>query len=166
MTTTARERYESIVAEFDRATSDIFEDDEKFSVVMEIPLEAPAEWFMDYKVRDAVMTYAMNDPKFAFILCHKLSNAPRKVFMDKGEFSQAHLELLATAIQVGAMYEQEQSADLIEVAEHIAEKFDLELPSLVGLSKRILGAGWDFEHMREQTHRDLMPKVLASLDEE
>ena len=166
MTTTARERYDSIVAEFNKATADIFEDDEKFSLVMEIPLEAPAEWFMDYKVRDAIMTHALSDNKFAFVLCHKLSNTPRTAFLEKGEFSQAHLELLATAIQVGAMYEQEQSEDLIEVAEGLAEKFDLELPSIVGLTKRIVGSGWDFEFMREKTYRELMPKVLASLDEE
>jgi hypothetical protein len=166
MTTTARERYEAIVKETETAAADIFEGEEAYSIVMSIPLEAPAEWFLDYTVRDAVMTRSLIDAKFAFILCHKLSNVLKENMKADNPITQTDLETLAVAIQVGAMWEQEQSEMLVGVAEGVAKEENLELPSLVSISKRIMkmSSFMDLEGLRKETYNELMPKLEKALD--
>ena len=179
--TTKREMYDTIVAEVERDYAHVFEhkmgevpDTEdgfvQYEVFDSLRLDTPTDAFSNFTVRDALMAKANADDKFAFVLSNKIIHSAKEA-SDAGNFVQADLDALATAIHIQAMWEQiEKAVGLAQIAIEVAQENDLQLPSIMGASRKIIMAqqmmGMDIPNLREQMSKELTPILLSELDKE
>lgn len=171
MTATRKEKYNAIVKEFDDYKDYVIESPEtdQWLMVMEGELESPTEWFTDVAVRDAVMTHAMEDEKFSFVLCHKIAGKAKTILSNPQTATQADLEALTTLAQVGTMYGHfDNSQFFVEAVSHLAELNNLIKPSLASLTERLLQAQdhFNFEGMRENMVAEMKDKIMEQLEVE
>jgi hypothetical protein len=116
------------------------------------------------------MAKANADDKFAFVLSNKIIHSAKEA-SDAGNFVQADLDALATAIHIQAMWEQiEKAVALAQIAIEVAQEHDLQLPSIMDASRKIIMAnqmmGMDIPNLREQMSKELSPILLSELDKE
>jgi len=180
--TTKREMYDTIVAEVERDYVHVFEhemgavpdtDEESFvqyELFDGLSLEAPTDTFSNFTVRDALMAKANGDDKFAFVLTNKIIHSVKEA-SDAGNFVQADLDALATAIHIQAMWEQaEKAVALAQIAIETAQEHDLKMPSIMDATRKIIMAqqmmGMDIPNLREKMSKELSPSLLADLDKE
>jgi hypothetical protein len=179
--TTKREMYNSVIAEVERDYVHVFEhemgevpDTEDGFVQYELfdglTLDTPTDVFSNFSVRDALMAKANADDKFAFVLSNKIIHSAKQA-SDAGNFVQADLDALATAIHIQAMWEQaDKAVALAQVAIEVAQENDLKMPSIMDASRKIIMAnqmmGMDIANLREQMSKELTPTLLADLDKE
>jgi hypothetical protein len=179
--TTKREMYDTIVAEVERDYVHVFEhemgsvpDTEEgfvqYEVFDSLRLDTPTDAFSNFTVRDALMAKANADDKFAFVLSNKIIHSAKEA-SDAGNFVQADLDALATAIHIQAMWEQiEKAVALAQIAIEVAQEHDLQLPSIMDASRKIIMAnqmmGMDIPNLREQMSKELSPILLSELDKE
>lgn len=179
--TTKREMYDTIVAEVERDYVHVFEhemgevpDTEEgfvqYEVFDSLRLETPTDAFSNFTVRDALMAKANADDKFAFVLSNKIIHSAKEA-SDAGNFVQADLDALATAIHIQAMWEQiEKAVGLAQIAIEVAQEHDLQLPSIMDASRKIIMAnqmmGMDIPNLREKMSKELSPILLSELDKE
>jgi hypothetical protein len=179
--TTKREMYDTIVAEVERDYVHVFEhemgsvpDTEEgfvqYEVFDSLRLDSPTDAFSNFTVRDALMAKANADDKFAFVLSNKIIHSAKEA-SDAGNFVQADLDALATAIHIQAMWEQiEKAVALAQIAIEVAQEHDLQLPSIMDASRKIIMAnqmmGMDIPNLREQMSKELSPILLSELDKE
>jgi hypothetical protein len=179
--TTKREMYDTVVAEVERDYVHVFEhemgevpDTEDGYVQYELfdglKLDSPTDAFSNFSVRDALMAKANADDKFAFVLSNKIIHSTKEA-SDAGNFGQADLDALATAIHIQAMWEQaEKAVALAQIAIEVAQEHDLKLPSIMDATRKIIMAqqmmGMDIPNLREQMSKELTPALLADLDKE
>ena len=180
--TTKREMYDTIVAEVERDYAHVFEheigvvpdvDEESFvqyELFEGLSLEAPTDTFSNFSVRDALMAKANGDDKFAFVLTNKIIHSVKEA-SDAGNFVQADLDALATAIHIQAMWEQaEKAVALAQIAIETAKENDLKMPSIMDATRKIIMAqqmmGMDIPNLREKMSKELSPTLLADLDKE
>lgn len=179
--TTKREMYDTVVAEVERDYVHVFEhemgevpDTEDGFVQYELfdglRLDTPTDAFSNFTVRDALMAKANADDKFAFVLSNKIIHSAKEA-SDAGNFVQADLDALATAIHIQAMWEQiEKAVALAQIAIEVAQEHDLQLPSIMEASRKIIMAnqmmGMDIPNLREQMSKELTPVLLSELDKE
>lgn len=180
--TTKRELYETVVAEVERDYVHVFEhemgvvpdvDEESFvqyELFDGLRLEAPTDAFSNFSVRDALMAKANADDKFAFVLSNKIIHSVKEA-SDAGNFVQADLDALATAIHIQAMWEQaEKAVGLAQIAIEVAREHDLQMPSIMDSTRKIIMAqqmmGMDIPNLREKMSKELSPALLADLDKE
>lgn len=123
--------------------------------------------FSNYAVRDALMVAGCEDEKFTQTLSIKVvKTLALDVNADK-PITQAHIDALATAYHLNAMWEFEPVVKNIrESAKTISERYDLELPSLIRLTDRMVIAGWDMTETRANMVSALKSDILSALDEE
>ena len=173
--------YDTIVAEVERDYVHVFEhemgevpDTEdgfvQYEVFDSLRLDTPTDAFSNFTVRDALMAKANADDKFAFVLSNKIIHSAKEA-SDAGTFVQADLDALATAIHIQAMWEQiEKAVALAQVAIEVAQENDLQLPSIMEASRKIIMAnqmmGMDIPNLREQMSKELTPVLLSELDKE
>ena len=179
---TNRELFNTIVAEVERDYAHVFEhengthpaEDEgefvQYEVFEAIPLDTPTDAFSNFTVRDALLVKSNEDDKFAFVLCNKIIHHVKKAD-DAGNFVQADLDALATAIHIQAMWEQvERAVGLASVAETCAEENGLDMPTIMDATKRIIlmqtVMGMDIPTLRERMTKDLKPTAYSALDSE
>ena len=123
--------------------------------------------FANYVVRDALMVAGCEDEKFTQTLSIKVVKTIAEDNDTDKPITQAHIEALATAYHLNAMWEYTPVVQSIrESAKTIAERFDLEIPNLIRLTDRMVMAGWDMTSTRASMVRDLKTSILSSLDEE
>ena len=179
--TTKREMYDTVVAEVERDYVHVFEhemgevpDTEDGYVQYELfdglKLDSPTDAFSNFSVRDALMAKANADDKFAFVLSNKIIHSTKEA-SDAGNFGQADLDALATAIHIQAMWEQaEKAVALAQVAIEVAQENDLKLPSIMDATRKIIMAqqmmGMDIPNLRVKMSEELTPALLADLDKE
>ena len=179
--TTKREMYDTVVAEVERDYVHVFEhemgevpDTEDGYVQYELfdglRLDSPTNAFSNFSVRDALMAKANADDKFAFVLSNKIIHSAKEA-SDAGNFVQADLDALATAIHIQAMWEQiEKAVGLAQIAIEVAQEHDLKLPSIMDASRKIIMAnqmmGMDIPDLREKMSKELSPILLSELDKE
>jgi hypothetical protein len=179
--TTKREMYNTVVAEVERDYVHVFEhemgsvpDTEEgfvqYEVFDSLRLDSPTDAFSNFTVRDALMAKANADDKFAFVLSNKIIHSAKEA-SDAGNFVQADLDALATAIHIQAMWEQiEKAVALAQIAIEVAQEHDLQLPSIMDASRKIIMAnqmmGMDIPNLREQMSKELTPILLSELDKE
>ena len=179
--TTKREMYDSVVAEVERDYVHVFEhemgevpDTEDGYVQYELfdglKLDSPTDAFSNFSVRDALMAKANADDKFAFVLSNKIIHSTKEA-SDSGNFGQADLDALATAIHIQAMWEQaEKAVALAQVAIEVAQENNLKLPSIMDATRKIIMAqqmmGMDIPNLRVKMSEELTPALLADLDKE
>lgn len=179
--TTKREMYDTIVAEVERDYVHVFEhemgsvpDTEdgfvQYEVFDSLRLDTPTDAFSNFTVRDALMAKANADDKFAFVLSNKIIHSAKEA-SDAGNFVQADLDALATAIHIQAMWEQiEKAVGLAQIAIEVAQEHDLQLPSIMDASRKIIMAnqmmGMDIPNLREKMSKELSPILLSELDKE
>jgi hypothetical protein len=179
--TTKREMYDTIVAEVERDYVHVFEhemgevpDTEDGYVQYELfdglKLDSPTNVFSNFSVRDALMAKANADDKFAFVLSNKIIHSAKEA-SDAGNFVQADLDALATAIHIQAMWEQaEKAVALAQIAIETAQEHDLKLPSIMDATRKIIMAqqmmGMDIPNLRVKMSEELTPALLADLDKE
>jgi hypothetical protein len=179
--TTKREMYDTIVAEVERDYVHVFEhemgsvpDTEdgfvQYEVFDSLRLDTPTDAFSNFTVRDALMAKANADDKFAFVLSNKIIHSAKEA-SDAGNFVQADLDALATAIHIQAMWEQiEKAVGLAQIAIEVAQEHDLKLPSIMDASRKIIMAnqmmGMDIPDLREKMSKELSPILLSELDKE
>ena len=179
--TTKREMYNSVIAEVERDYVHVFEhemgevpDTEdgfvQYEVFDSLTLETPTDAFSNFTVRDAVMVKANEDDKFAFVLSNKIIHSAKQA-SDAGNFVQADLDALATAIHIQAMWEQaDKAVALAQIAIEVAQEHDLQMPSIMEASRKIIMAqtmmGMDIAKLRSQMSKELSPLLLADLDKE
>ena len=179
--TTKREMYDTIVAEVERDYVHVFEhemgevpDTEDGYVQYELfdglKLDSPTDVFSNFSVRDALMAKANADDKFAFVLSNKIIHSAKEA-SDAGDFVQADLDALATAIHIQAMWEQaEKAVALAQIAIETAQEHDLKLPSIMDATRKIIMAqqmmGMDIPNLRVKMSEELTPALLADLDKE
>ena len=179
--TTKREMYNSVIAEVERDYVHVFEhemgevpDTEdgfvQYEVFDSLTLETPTDAFSNFTVRDALMAKANEDDKFAFVLSNKIIHSAKQA-SDAGNFVQADLDALATAIHIQAMWEQaDKAVALAQVAIEVAQENDLQMPSIMEASRKIIMAqtmmGMDIAKLRSQMSKELSPLLLADLDKE
>ena len=179
--TTKREMYNTVVAEVERDYVHVFEhemgevpDTEdgfvQYEVFDSLRLDSPTDAFSNFTVRDALMAKANADDKFAFVLSNKIIHSAKEA-SDAGTFVQADLDALATAIHIQAMWEQiEKAVALAQIAVEVAQEHDLQLPSIMEASRKIIMAqqmmGMDIPNLREQMSKELTPVLLSELDKE
>jgi hypothetical protein len=179
--TTKREMYDTIVAEVERDYVHVFEhemgevpDTEDGYVQYELfdglKLDSPTDTFSNFSVRDALMAKANADDKFAFVLSNKIIHSVKEA-SDSGNFVQADLDALATAIHIQAMWEQaEKAVALAQIAIETAQEHDLKLPSIMDATRKIIMAqqmmGMDIPNLRVKMSEELTPALLADLDKE
>ena len=179
--TTKREMYDTVVAEVERDYVHVFEhemgevpDTEDGYVQYELfdglTLDTPTDVFSNFSVRDALMAKANADDKFAFVLSNKIIHSAKEA-SDAGNFVQADLDALATAIHIQAMWEQaEKAVALGQIAIEVAREHDLKMPSIMDASRKIIMAqqmmGMDIPNLREKMCAELTPLLLADLDKE
>jgi hypothetical protein len=156
--TTKREMYDTVVAEVERDYVHVFEhemgevpDTEDGYVQYELfdglKLDSPTDAFSNFSVRDALMAKANADDKFAFVLSNKIIHSTKEA-SDSGNFGQADLDALATAIHIQAMWEQaEKAVALAQIAVEVAREHDIA-------------------DLREKMSKELTPALLADLDKE
>ena len=173
--------YDTVVAEVERDYVHVFEhemgevpDTEEgfvqYEVFDSLRLDTPTDAFSNFSVRDALMAKANADDKFAFVLSNKIIHSAKEA-SDAGTFVQADLDALATAIHIQAMWEQiEKAVALAQVAIEVAQENDLQLPSIMEASRKIIMAnqmmGMDIPNLREQMSKELTPVLLSELDKE
>jgi hypothetical protein len=175
--------YNTIVAEVERDYVHVFEhengvvpnlEDEgafvQYEVLDGLLLDVPTDAFSNFAIRDALMVKANEDDKFAFVLCNKIIHHVKKQD-DAGNFVQADLDALATAIHIQAMWEQtERAVGLASVAEQCAEENNLEMPTIMNATKRIIMMqavmGTDIAELRGRMAKDLAVTVFGALDSE
>lgn len=174
--------YDTIVAEVERDYAHVFEHENgehpsqdegefvQYEVFEALPLDVPTNAFSNFAVRDAIMVKANQDDKFAFVLCNKIIHHAKNAD-DAGNFLQADLDALATAIHIQAMWEQtEKAIGLSAVAEQCAEENNLELPSIMDATKRVIlmqtVMGLDIPALRERMTKDLAKVAFRALDSE
>jgi hypothetical protein len=179
---TKREMYDTIVAEVERDYVHVFEhmDGEmpnmeeegfvQYEVLDGLILDTPTTAFSNFAVRDALMVKANENDKFAFVLCNKIIHHVKQAD-DAGNFGQADLDALATAIHIQAMWEQtERAIGLASVAEQCAEENNLTMPTIMDATKRIIlmqnVMGMDIPALRERMAKDLAKTTLGALDSE
>jgi hypothetical protein len=111
---------------------------------------------------------ANENDKFAFVLSNKIIHTAKQA-SDEGNFGQADLDALATAIQIQAIWEQGERAIALGVlALQLAQEHGLEVPSLMEISGKIVHAvsnGFDISDLRERMNADIGAKLLKALDE-
>lgn len=181
--TTKREMYDTVVAEVERDYVHVFEhelgavpvedEDEGFvqyELFEGLRLEASTNTFSNFSVRDALMAKANADDKFAFVLSNKIIHTVKEA-SEAGNFVQADLDALATAIHIQAMWEQaEKAVGLAQVAIETARELSLEMPSIMDATRKIIMAqqmmGMDIPNLREKMSKELSPSLLADLDKE
>jgi hypothetical protein len=179
--TTKREMYDTIVAEVERDYVHVFEhemgsvpDTEdgfvQYEVFDSLRLDTPTDAFSNFTVRDALMAKANADDKFAFVLSNKIIHSAKEA-SDAGNFVQADLDALATAIHIQAMWEQaDKAVALAQVAIEVAQENDLQMPSIMEASRKIIMAqtmmGMDIPNLREKMSKELSPILLSELDKE
>ena len=179
--TTKREMYNSVIAEVERDYVHVFEhemgevpDTEdgfvQYEVFDSLTLDTPTDAFSNFTVRDALMAKANEDDKFAFVLSNKIIHSAKQA-SDAGNFVQADLDALATAIHIQAMWEQaDKAVALAQVAIEVAQENDLQMPSIMEASRKIIMAqtmmGMDIAKLRSQMSKELSPLLLADLDKE
>ena len=173
--------YDTVVAEVERDYVHVFEhemgevpDTEdgfvQYEVFDSLRLDTPTDAFSNFSVRDALMAKANADDKFAFVLSNKIIHSAKEA-SDAGTFVQADLDALATAIHIQAMWEQiEKAVALAQIAIEVAQEHDLQLPSIMDASRKIIMAnqmmGMDIPNLREQMSKELTPVLLSELDKE
>ena len=173
--------YDTVVAEVERDYVHVFEhemgevpDTEDGFVQYELfdglTLDTPTDAFSNFAVRDALMAKANADDKFAFVLSNKIIHSAKEA-SDAGTFGQADLDALATAIHIQTMWEQiEKAVGLGQIAIEVAKEHDLQLPSILEASRKIIMAnqmmGMDIPNLRSQMSKELTPVLLADLDKE
>lgn len=179
---TNRELFDTIVAEVERDYAHVFEhengthpaEDEgefvQYEVFEALSIDFPTDAFSNFIVRDAVMVKANEDDKFAFVLCNKIIHHAKKQD-DAGNFVQADLDALATAIHIQAMWEQtERAVGLAHVAEQCAEENNLEMPTIMDATKRVILMqtimGMDIADLRVRMTKDLAITAFGALDSE
>lgn len=179
---TNRELFDTIVAEVERDYVHVWEhangevpvqDEEGFvqyEVLDGLLLDTPTNAFSNFTVRDAVMVKANQDDKFAFVLCNKIIHHAKKAD-EAGNFVQADLDALATAIHIQAMWEQtERAVALSMTAEQCAEENSLEMPTLMDATKRVIMMqtvmGLDIADLRVRMTKDLAKVAFTALDSE
>jgi hypothetical protein len=179
---TNRELFDTIVAEVERDYALVFEhamgevptEDEETFVQYEVfdalPLDTPTDAFSNFTVRDAIMVKANQDDKFAFVLCNKIIHHAKNAD-DSGNFTQADLDALATAIHIQAMWEQtERAVGLAQVAEQCAQENQLDMPTIMDSTKRVIMmqtlGGLDIPNLRERMTKDLAKVAFSALDSE
>ncbi|CAB4175004.1 hypothetical protein UFOVP965_101 [uncultured Caudovirales phage] len=128
----------------------------QYEVMDDLYLSVPTTAFGNVTVRDALIMEASKDEKFCFVLSNKIIHTVRDADVNDHNVTQDDLEALATAIQLGAIWGQVHTAtSLIEVAEHLVSEYDLNEPSVIGVSKGLIVAqsllGMDIEGLRKQT---------------
>jgi hypothetical protein len=179
--TTKREMYDTVVAEVERDYVHVFEhemgevpDTEDGYVQYELfdglKLDSPTDAFSNFSVRDALMAKANADDKFAFVLSNKIIHSTKEA-SDAGNFGQADLDALATAIHIQAMWEQaEKAVALAQIAIEVAQENNLKLPSIMDATRKIIMAqqmmGMDIPNLRVKMSEELTPALLADLDKE
>jgi hypothetical protein len=179
--TTKREMYNSVIAEVERDYVHVFEhemgevpDTEdgfvQYEVFDSLTLDTPTDAFSNFTVRDALMAKANEDDKFAFVLSNKIIHTAKQA-SDAGNFVQADLDALATAIHIQAMWEQaDKAVALAQIAIEVAQEHDLQMPSIMEASRKIIMAqtmmGMDIAKLRSQMSKELSPLLLADLDKE
>jgi hypothetical protein len=177
--TTNRELYDTLIAEVERdyvhvwehAMGEVPTDDESFvqyEVFDGLKLDTPTDTFSNFAVRDAIMAKANADDKFAFVLCNKIIHTVKEA-SDAGNFGQADLDALATAIHLQVMWEQiDRAVGLASIAIEHAQEDNLELPSLMEANRKLIMAnqmmGMEIAPMRERMVKELSPMLLANLD--
>jgi len=177
---TKREMFDTIVAEverdfihvFDHADTEMPDGDGdgfiQYEVFDGLALSAPKETFSDLVVRDALLYKANENDKFAFVLSNKIIHTAKQA-SDEGNFGQADLDALATAIQIQAIWEQgERAIGLGVLALQLAQEHDLEVPSLMEISGKLIRAvanGFDISDLRGRMNADIGAKLLKALDE-
>jgi hypothetical protein len=173
--------YDTVVAEVERDYVHVFEhemgevpDTEDGYVQYELfdglKLDSPTDAFSNFSVRDALMAKANADDKFAFVLSNKIIHSTKEA-SDSGNFGQADLDALATAIHIQAMWEQaEKAVALAQVAIEVAQENNLRLPSIMDATRKIIMAqqmmGMDIPNLRVKMSEELTPALLADLDKE
>ena len=173
--------YNSVIAEVERDYVHVFEhemgevpDTEdgfvQYEVFDSLTLDTPTDAFSNFTVRDALMAKANEDDKFAFVLSNKIIHSAKQA-SDAGNFVQADLDALATAIHIQAMWEQaDKAVALAQVAIEVAQENDLQMPSIMEASRKIIMAqtmmGMDIAKLRSQMSKELSPLLLADLDKE
>ena len=174
--------YDTVVAEVERDYVHVFEhaegsmpteDEEGFvqyEVFDSLRLDSPTDAFSNFTVRDALMAKANADDKFAFVLSNKIIHSAKEA-SDAGNFVQADLDALATAIHIQAMWEQaEKAVALAQIAIEVAQENDLRLPTIMDASRKIIMAqqmmGMDIANLREKMSKELPPALLADIDKE
>jgi len=179
---TNRELFDTLVAEVERDYAHVFEhengvmptEDEgefvQYEVFEALALDTPTDAFSNFTVRDAIMVKANQDDKFAFVLCNKIIHHA-KTQDEAGNFVQADLDALATAIHIQAMWEQvERAVGLAQVAEQCAQENDLEMPTIMDATKRVIMmqtlGGIDIPNLRERMTKDLAKVAFSALDSE
>ena len=179
---TNRELFDTIVAEVERDYVHVFEHENgevpsesegefvQYEVFEALPLEFPTSAFSNFTVRDAVMVKANQDDKFGFVLCNKIIHHAKSAD-DAGNFVQADLDALATAIHIQAMWEQtERAIALASVAEQCAEENNLEMPTIMDATKRVIMMqtmmGLDIADLRVRMTKDLAKVAFTALDSE
>ena len=179
--TTKREMYDTVVAEVERDYVHVFEhemgevpDTEEGYVQYELfdglRLDSPTDAFSNFTVRDALMAKANADDKFAFVLSNKIIHSVKEA-SDAGNFVQADLDALATAIHIQAMWEQaEKAVALAQIAIETAKEHDLKIPSIMDATRKIIMAqqmmGMDIPDLRSKMSKELTPTLLSELDKE
>jgi hypothetical protein len=179
---TNREMYDTIVAEVERDYVHVFEHDMgevpnldeegfvQYEVLDGLLLDTPTDAFSNFAVRDAIMVKANEDDKVAFVLCNKIIHHAKKAD-DAGNFVQADLDALATAIHIQAMWEQtERAIGLSMTAEQCAEENNLEMPTIMDATKRVIMMqavmGLDIADLRVRMTKDLAKVAFKALDSE
>lgn len=173
--------YNSVIAEVERDYVHVFEhemgevpDTEdgfvQYEVFDSLTLDTPTDAFSNFTVRDALMAKANEDDKFAFVLSNKIIHTAKQA-SDAGNFVQADLDALATAIHIQAMWEQaDKAVALAQIAIEVAQEHDLQMPSIMEASRKIIMAqtmmGMDIAKLRSQMSKELSPLLLADLDKE
>ena len=173
--------YNSVIAEVERDYVHVFEhemgevpDTEdgyvQYEVFDSLHLETPTDAFSNFTVRDALMAKANEDDKFAFVLSNKIIHTAKQA-SDAGNFAQADLDALATAIHIQAMWEQaDKAVALAQIAIEVAQENDLQMPSIMEASRKIIMAqtmmGMDIAKLRSQMSKELTPILLSELDKE
>ena len=178
---TNRELYDTVVAEVERDYVHVFEhemgeaptdegDFVQYEVFDGLTLETPTDAFSNFIVRDAIMLKANEDDKFGFVLCNKIIHSVREA-SEAGNFRQADLDALATAIHIQVMWEQtERAVGLASIAIEHAQEDNLEMPSLMEASRKLIMAnqmmGMEIAPMRERMVKELKPVMMSALDEQ
>jgi hypothetical protein len=123
--------------------------------------------FSNYAVRDALMVAGCEDEKFTQTLSIKVAKTVSLDVNADKPITEAHINALATAYHLNAMWEYTPVAkDIRETLDRVSALFSLEMPTLVRLTDRMTLAGWDMTSTRAQMVIDLKTAILDSLDEE
>ena len=177
---TQRDRYNAVVAEvesdLDKVEIFLNEDNnieaDGFGagkrIVAEVVLNSDTDVFADFAIRDALIMNSLENEDFAMVLCNKIVHTLHdKVEVQGIAPKQSDLEALTLACNVSLMWEQIDAATgLATLIPNIAEQYDLEQPSLLGLTQRLIMAShtFDIAGLRESSVASIKDDVMASLD--